>query len=163
MNVTVANPENTVRPLQAADLEQVIAIDYGHVGEPRRRFFEKRLAHANKHPDDFVHVGVSHNGTLAGFAFARISHGEFGREHAIATLDAVGVAHDSQEHGVGHALMDALRKALREKNVQSLQSEVEWTNYGLLRFFDTSGFRLAPRLVLERSVLMPLPEPIEDE
>jgi ribosomal protein S18 acetylase RimI-like enzyme len=163
MKSAAVTTDNTVRPLRSTDLERVIAIDSAHMGEPRRRFFEKRLAHAKRHPEDFVHVGVTRNSALAGFAFARILRGEFGRDQAIATLDAVGVAHDSRERGVGHALMDGLTKAMREKKVQSLQSEADWTNHGLLRFFDASGFRLASRLVLERSVLTPLAEPIEGE
>jgi len=163
MNNAAETTDNTVRPLRSTDLESVIAIDSAYVGEPRRRFFEKRLAHAKRHPEDFIHVGVTRDGALAGFAFARILRGEFGRDQAIATLDAVGVARDSQERGVGHALMDGLTKAMREKKVQSLQSQAEWTNHGLLRFFDASGFRLASRLVLERSVLTPLAEPIEGE
>ena len=163
MSNVAANTDNTVRPLRPADLERVIAIDSGHVGESRRRFFEKRLAHAQKHPEDFVHVGVVRNGTLVGFAFARILRGEFGREQAIATLDAVGVERDSRERGVGHALMDGLTAVMRQKGVHSLQSQADWTNHALLRFFDVSGFALAPRMVLERSVLTPLAEPIEDE
>src|SRR5664280_1409684 len=78
-------------------------------------------------------------------------------------LDADRVEHDSREHGVGHALMDGLTKLMREKGVQSLQSQADWTNHGLLRFFDSSGFGLAPRLVLERSVLTPLAEAPDDE
>ena len=163
MSNATATIDNNVRPLRTADLERVIAIDSAHVGEPRRHFFEKRLTHAKQHPEDFVHVGVVRNGALVGFAFARILRGEFGRDQTIATLDAVGVEHDSRERGVGRALMDGLRKAMRDKKVQSLQSQAEWTNHALLRFFDGSGFGLAPRLVLERSVLMPLAEPIEDE
>ncbi len=163
MNNAAVNTDNAVRPLRPADLERVIAIDSGYVGEPRRRFFEKRLAHAQQHPEDFAHVGVVRKGALVGFAFARILRGEFGREQAIATLDAVGVEHDNQERGVGHALMDALTKVMRDKGVQSLQSQADWTNHAVLRFFDVSGFRLAPRMVLERSVLLPLAEPLEDE
>jgi ribosomal protein S18 acetylase RimI-like enzyme len=163
MNNAAVTTNNTVRPLRSTDLERVIAIDSAHVGEPRRHFFEKRLAHANRHPEDFVHVGVVREGALVGFAFARILRGEFGREQAIATLDAVGVEHDSREHGVGRALMDGITKIMREKKVQALQSQAEWTNHVLLRFFDASGFGLAPRLVLERSVIPPLAESIEDE
>ena len=58
MNNAAVTTDNTVRPLRSTDLERVIAIDSAHVGEPRRRFFEKRLAHAKQHPEDFVHVGV---------------------------------------------------------------------------------------------------------
>jgi L-amino acid N-acyltransferase YncA len=163
MSNAAANTDNSIRPLRPTDLERVIAIDSGHVGEPRRRFFEKRLAHAKQHPEDFVHVGVVRDGALVGFAFARILRGEFGREQAIATLDAVGVERNSQERGVGHALMDGLTQVMRQKGVQSLQSQADWTNHALLRFFDSSGFGLAPRLVLERSVLTPLAEPLDDE
>jgi L-amino acid N-acyltransferase YncA len=163
MSNAAANTEDVIRPLCPTDLEQVIAIDSGHVGEPRRRFFVKRLAHASEHPEDFVHVGVARNGSLIGFAFARILRGEFGREQIIATLDAVGVASGSLERGVGRALMNALSEAMRKKGVQSLHSQADWTNHALLRFFDTSGFVLAPRLVLERSVLTPLPESVDSD
>lgn len=163
MSNAAAKTDNSVRPLRHADLERVIAIDSGHVGESRRRFFEKRLAHAKQHPEDFVHVGAVRNGALVGFAFARILRGEFGRDQAIATLDAVSVEHDSRERGVGHALMDSLTAIMRQKGVRSLQSQADWTNHALLRFFDASGFGLAPRLVLERSVLTPLAEPAEDD
>ena len=163
MSNAAATKDNNVRPLRSTDLERVIAIDSAYVGEPRRRFFEKRLAHAKQHPEDYVHVGVVRNGALVGFAFARILRGEFGREQAIATLDAVSVEHDSRERGVGHSLMASLTEIMRQKGVHSLQSQADWTNHALMRFFDASGFGLAPRLVLERSVLTPLAEPIENE
>jgi len=150
--------ETGVRRLRPADLEQVIAIDSHQFGEPRRAFFEKRLAQARKHPEDYVQVGVDRNGVLAGFAFARILRGEFGRDRAIATLDAVGVMVSSREQGLGHTLMDGLSSALQEVSVRSVQSQAAWTNHALLRFFDACGFNLAPRLVLERSALTPLPE-----
>jgi len=100
---------------------------------------------------------------LVGFAFARILRGEFGRDQAVAILDAVSVARDSQERGVGRALMNGLTEVMRQKRVHSLQSQAGWTDHALLRFFDASGFRLAPRLMLERSVLTPLAEPDEDD
>jgi GNAT superfamily N-acetyltransferase len=163
MSNAAATKDNNVRPLLSTDLERVIAIDSAHVGEPRRRFFEKRLAHAEQHREDFVHVGVARDGVLVGFAFARILRGEFGREQAMATLDAFGVERGSQDRGVGRALMNGLTEVLRRKGVQSVQSQADWTNHVLLRFFDASGFGLAPRLILERSVLTPLAEPVEDE
>ena len=156
MSSLAANTESRVRPLSPADLPRIVAIDLEHVGEPRHRFFEKRLVHAVKHPEDFVHVGVARDGMLVGFAFARIQRGEFGREQALATLDAFGVEHGSQNRG-------GLTEVMRGKGVESLQSQADWTNHPLLRFFDASGFGLAPRLVLERSVLTPLAEPAEDE
>ena len=160
MSNAAANMETKVRRLRPTDLDQVIAIDSHHFGEPRRAFFEKRLAQAKAHPADYVQVGIDRNGILVGFAFAGILRGEFGREPAIATLDAVGVMISSREQGVGHALMEGLTKALRQEGIQSLQSQANWTNHALLRYFDACGFCLAPRLVLERSALTPLSEPV---
>ena len=81
----------------------------------------------------------------------------------VARLDALGVMSSSRERGVGGALMGGLTESMRRKGVQSLQSQADWTNHALLRFFDASGFGLAPRLMLERSVLTPMAESIEDE
>jgi L-amino acid N-acyltransferase YncA len=163
MIAAATSPASEVRPLRFADLDRLVAIDSAHVSESRRRFFEKRLNHIRDHPEDFVHVGVVRDGALVGFAVARIMRGEFGRDQATATLDAVGVMTESQERGVGRSLMSGLIAAMREKGVQSLQSQADWTQHALLRFFDASGFRLAPRMMLERSDLKPLAEPVEDE
>ena len=163
MSNAAATQDNNVHPLRSIDLERIIAIDSAHVGEPRRRFFEKRLAHAEQHREDFVHVGVTRDGMLVGFAFARILRGEFGRDQATATLDALGVERSSQDRGVGYALMNGLSDVLRRKKVQSLQSQADWTNHVLLRYFGACDFGLAPRLILERSVLTPLAAPVEAE
>ena len=157
------NMETRVRRLRPTDLEQVIAIDSQQYGEPRRAFFEKRLAQAKAHQGEYIQVGLDRNGRLLGFAFARILRGEFGREQAVATLDAIGVMAAIREQGVGHELMDGLTKALRQEGVRSVQSQASWTNHALLRFFDSCGFSLAPRLVLERSILIPLTEPLDDD
>jgi ribosomal protein S18 acetylase RimI-like enzyme len=163
MSNVAANTETKVRRLRPTDLEQVIVIDSQQYGEPRRVFFEKRLAQAKEHQRDYIQVGLDRNSCLVGFAFARILRGEFGREQAIATLDAIGVMAACREQGVGHELMDGLTRALRQEGVRSLQSQASWTNHALLPFFDSCGFSLAPRLVLERSILTPLAEPVEGE
>lgn len=155
--------ERIARPLSADDLERVIAIDRAHAGRPRRHFFEKRMAAAKLHPNDFVQVGVVSGGSLGGFAIARVLRGEFGREHAVAVLDAMGVDPERQEGGVGEALMAEVIKNLREMGVRSVQSQVRWGHDNLLRFFNASGFMLAPRLALERPLAERLDETSEEE
>jgi N-acetylglutamate synthase-like GNAT family acetyltransferase len=98
-------------------------------------------------------------GSLRGFATARVFCGEFGREPTIAMLDAIGVEMEVQERGVGHTLMDGLIETMRRAGVHTLQSQAEWTDHGLMRFFDASGFKLANRVVLERSNSQRLAEP----
>jgi N-acetylglutamate synthase-like GNAT family acetyltransferase len=161
MNSSAA-AKRDVRHLGADDVETVIAIDRAHSGRARRRFFEKLFAAAKARPDDFVCVGIERAGALQGFAIARILRGEFGREKAVAVLNAVGVEPQSQERGIGHALLSELIENLRSMGVRSLQSLADWTSHDLLHFFDTSGFTLAPQLALERSAVEPLQEASEE-
>lgn len=161
----LASPDaakRTARRLSMDDLERVIAIDRTHVGHSRRHFFEKRMQVATLNPNDFIQIGVMWGGALCGFAIARILRGDFGREQAVAVLDAVGVEPDSQECGVGRCLMQELACAMRRMGVDSLQSQAAWRDQNLLRFFHASGFEIAPRLALERTVAERLDEPSEE-
>ncbi len=150
------------RALGADDLERVIAIDRAHAGHTRRRFFETRFAAAAAHPEDFVHVGVMRGGALRGFACARLLRGEFGRENATAVLDAIGVEPASRETGVGRGLLQELITRLRALGARTLHSQTDWSDPQLTRFFAAAGFKLAPRVALERSLAAPLVEQSED-
>jgi GNAT superfamily N-acetyltransferase len=157
-----ATQDNGPRALNAGDLERVIAIDRAHAGGGRRRFFEKRFAAAAAHPDDFIHVGVMRGGSLRGFAFARLLRGEFGRAHVGAVLDVIGVDPVSRETGIGRSLLEGLVARLRAVGVRTLHSQAEWSDPGLTHFFAATGFRLAPRVALERSLAAPLLEQSEN-
>ncbi len=162
MVVSLADLNHDLGLLSAVHLDRVVAIDRAHTGSSRRRFFEKRFAAAESNPDDFVLLGIMRGGALRGFAIARVLHGEFGREEDVAVLDAVGVETESQDRGIGHKLMDELVATLRQKGVRSLHSQAKWVNYDLLRFFEASGFELAPRFILERSVSERLSEEVDE-
>ena len=97
------------------------------------------------------------------FVFARLLHGEFGHAQDVAALDLIGVESASEHHGIGQTLMQALTETMKKRGVKLLHSETDWTNHGLVRFFASSGFALAPRLLLERSVAEPLLEPSEED
>jgi GNAT superfamily N-acetyltransferase len=158
-----ATPDTGPRALDAGDLERVIAIDRSPGGHTRRRFFEKRFAAAAAHPEDFVHVGMMRGGALRGYALARLLRGEFGREHVTAVLDAVGVEPSSRETGIGRALLQELVARLRAQGARTLHSQAEWSEPELTRFFAATGFKLAPRVALERSLATPLVEPSEED
>ena len=162
MAIALARSKEGTRSIDAGDLERMIAIDRAHTGHSRRRFFEKRFAAAAAHPEDFVQIGLIRGGSLRGFAIARLSRGEFGREDVVAVLDVVGVEAESQDRGVGQTLIEQLMEILRQKKVRSLHSQASWASHQLLRFFEASGFQLSPRMVLERSVTEALLEPAEE-
>jgi len=162
MSKRPVSPVSGVRPLRPDDLERVIAIDKALTGSARRRFMEKRLMAAQAAPDDFVQLGVERAGTLTGFALGRVLHGEFGLVEPAAVLDTIGVDPASQGQGCGHALMDGLLDLLRSKGVQALHSQAEWSSHGMLKFFDSTGFALAPRVVLERGTAQSMSEQGEE-
>ena len=151
-----------IRPIDADDLEAVVAIDRAHTKYSRRRFFEKRFAQAATHPAEFVQIGFARGGSLRGFAIAHLLRGQFGRDDSVAVLDALGVEFDSQSHGMGHLLISELLEILRQRGVRVLHSQSSWRNHDLLCFFDRCGFRLSPRTVLDRSVAAPLYEVVEE-
>ena len=151
-----------IRPIDADDLEAVVAIDRAHTKYSRRRFFEKRFAQAATHPAEFVQIGFARGGSLRGFAIVHLLRGQFGRDDSVAVLDALGVEFDSQSHGMGHLLISELLEILRQRGVRVLHSQSSWRNHDLLCFFDRCGFRLSPRIVLDRSVAAPLYEVVEE-
>ncbi|MCP5036183.1 MAG: GNAT family N-acetyltransferase [Rhodobacteraceae bacterium] len=143
--------EVELRPLTAENLEAVIAIDKATSGTSRRGYFEKRLAAATEGPRDYVYVGLHAGGKLAGFAFAKLVSGEFGKSGASASLDAIGVDPESSARGYGHMLLEEIEKVLRHKGVATLMSQIDWSQPKVHGFFAHAGFELASRLVLTRN------------
>jgi ribosomal protein S18 acetylase RimI-like enzyme len=143
----------SIRPLAAADLDAVVAIDKAVSGRPRRGFFEKRLAHLVREPAAFVALAAEREGRLVGFVFARLYRGEFGGDVAEATVDAIGVATEAQRQGVGRRLMDAMAATMRSHGIKEIVTQADWTETNLTAFFGAMKFSLAPRIVLERPVV----------
>jgi ribosomal protein S18 acetylase RimI-like enzyme len=142
----------SLRPLTVDDLDRVAAIDRTLIGRSRRGFFETRLKGALRDPKRFLFVGVCDGDELVGFVLARMLEGEFGGDSPIAVLDAIGLDPRRRGKGYGRQLMTGLEDVMRQKNVRELQSQLDWDNHALMRFLDAAGFRLAPRVVLSRSV-----------
>ena len=141
----------TIRPLEAADLDAVVAIDAVFTGRSRRSFFERRLDAALKDPKAFVYVGACIGGELKGYALVRLLGGEFGHDSA-GMLDAIGVEPEARGAGLGGTLLSGVEEVMRHKGIAELQTETEWTNAGLLGFLAHAGFERAPRVVLKRDV-----------
>ena len=150
-----------VRVLRADELDIAAAIDAANTGRSRRSFLAKRLRAAEQSADDYLHLGIDAGDSLAGFALARVLRGEFGRDELVAVLDVIDADRRIAVRGCGQRLLAALAARLRQRGVRKLYSESDWTNHTVLRFFATSGFELARRVILERAVDEPLAEPPE--
>jgi len=139
----------TCRMLNAEDLDAVVELDRRSGGISRQGFMRKRLASHLRHADAFISMAALVNDVLAGFAFCHLIEGEFGGRERMAVLDALGVDPDYQGHGVGHEMLDYLVNTVRERGGHELRTQALWDQRGLIDFFSSTGFSLAPRLVLE--------------
>jgi GNAT superfamily N-acetyltransferase len=149
------------RPLAPADLERVVAIDGAAAGRSRRGFYAKRFAALAEDPASEVALAADRDGQLVGFAFAHRLDGEFGGAAPVGVLDAIAVDAAARSSGVARALLEGLEAALRQRGVRELRTQADWTEHGLMSFFASAGFRLSPRLVLEREVERPLDDELD--
>lgn len=155
--------ETHIRPLTGADFEAVVALDARIAGQPRRGYFEKRLAAALRHPTSHLQVAIAGASRLQGFLLARSADGEYGGSDPAVVLETIGVDPEAQRGGLGRRMVEKLAELARARGARALRTQADWRDHSLLRLFERAGFRLAPRQVLERAVhRMPLPATDEE-
>ena len=137
-----------IRPLTGADFEAVVALDARITGQPRRGYFEKRLASALRHPRLHFQLGVTGPAGLQGFLLARRADGEYGRRDPSVVLETIGVDPAAQRAGRGRRMLAGLGELAASRGARVLCTQADWRDHSLLRLFDRAGFRLAPRQVL---------------
>jgi ribosomal protein S18 acetylase RimI-like enzyme len=142
----------TVRRLKPGDLDRVVAIDTLLTGRPRRGYFEHKLATNQLDSTIEASLAVDIDRRLVGYLLVRVWTGEFGVSEPVAVLDTIGVHPSFQGKGIGEALVHQLATNLRGLNVATIRTEVNWNDFGLLRFFHSSGFKPAQRLCLDLSL-----------
>ena len=152
----------SIRPLRAADFERMVEIDKAITDRGRRGFYEKRFSASSSNPQDFVGLAAERDGKVLGFVLAHLLSGEFGVTAPVGVLDAIGVDPAARGFCVGQRLLGGLEQTLTDRGVTEVRTEANWTEHSLVSFFATAGFRLAPRLVLDRSIGTPIEEEGED-
>jgi ribosomal protein S18 acetylase RimI-like enzyme len=152
MATGMQSTDYTVRRLIREDLAKVTEIDASHSGTSRRGYFEKRLAAALREPNSNIQLGIDGAAGLEAYVLARILDGEFGQVSASVLLEVIGVAPGSQRSGMGMRLIAALEMEMRARGIARLQTQAEWSNHGLLKYFADNGFSKAPRHIIQRSV-----------
>jgi ribosomal protein S18 acetylase RimI-like enzyme len=152
---TIDTDHVEVRNLRNEDLDWIVRIDAQHAGRPRREYFKLKLGEAATDTGVRISLAAVVKGEPAGFLMGRLYYGEFGQPEPTAILDSLGVAEAFAGQHVAKALMRQLEMNLSGLGIERLQTQVEWDQLDLLRFFQRTGFRPAARLCLEKVVTRP--------
>ncbi len=147
--------QTTVRPLRPTDAEAVARIDRERSGRSRTEFYARRFQIIAEEPRSFLALAAEQDGRVVGFAFARVLDGEFGGAAPVGVLDAIGVSVQAARGGVASTLLSGLEATLAGQGVRELRTQAEWTQHGFAAFLSATGFRLSPRIVLERGLERP--------
>ena len=137
------------RPLTAADLDKVVAIDGAIGGRTRRSYFERRLAAAMREPKLHAQFAVDDESGLAGYVLGRVLEGEFGRIEPAMRLEVVGVKLEARGRGIGLALERAIEDESRRRGLKEMRTGASWRDHQMLRFLDAAGYRLGRNQVVD--------------
>ena len=157
MSSSLENPKTHVRALRAEDIEDIVRIDARVTGRPRPEFLKAKLGRALSDGVQ-MSLGAEVDGRLVGFLMGAVFYGEFGQPEPVASIDTLGVHPDYWKRGIGHALWDQFARNLKALQIARIHTQVDWTNWSLLRFLERVGFVPAPRLCLEKAL-----DPTRDE
>ncbi len=144
-----------VRLLRKNDLDWVVRIDAQRTGHARPRYFELKIAEAERDTSVRISLAGEIDGEPAGFLMARLYYGEFGQPEPVAILDTIGVGQAFAHKHVAKALLRQLEMNLAALGIERLETQVDWRMRDLLGFFERAGFGPAPRLCLEKKVQRP--------
>lgn len=146
---TLETPTVTVRSIRESDLAAITDIDALSSHRRRPGYFRMIFQRSVKLAEMQMSLVAEFEGRIVGFAIASVYYGEYGIVEPAASIDAVGVVLELRRKGVGHALLDQLRANLAALGVTTFRSEVDWSDFELLAFFESEGFVPSPRLCLE--------------
>ena len=150
-----------LRSLHPNDLDRISEIESRIAGRPRKAFFEKRLAVATATPESFITCAALDGEKVVGYGFARLQAGEFGATRPVAVLDVIGVDPDVQGKGIGKAVLSGIEQRMEKKGIDTLGTQVAWTDHAMSGFLSSMGFNLAPSRIMERDT-SPLEEKITE-
>lgn len=144
----------TLRAMRPDDLDAIVQLDAQIAGATRRAYFERRLIVLGEETTASHTLGLvaEAGGTVAGFVMGTLTSGEFGFTDVTALIDSIAVHPDYLRQRIGRQLVEAFLAECTACGARDVYTLVNWNSWEMLRFFDSTGFSLAPTVPLRRRI-----------
>jgi GNAT superfamily N-acetyltransferase len=141
-----------IRPAEASDLGQVIAIDAEITGlEKTDYWYELFHRYGGSRTRQRLFLVAEAAGRVEGFIIGEVRDWEFGSPPT-GWVFGIDVRPSSRLGGVGTRLLEALCDGLRHAGVDRVQTLISRDNSLVLSFFRSQGMMAAPVIALEKSL-----------
>lgn len=137
-----------IRKMTLKDLKRIIEIDTKVLGTARPEYWEMKLTIAEKH-SPVSSLVAELDGKVVGFIIGDASGWEYGVPESTGLIDTVGVDPDYQRRGIASLLFREMISNLKKVGVNKVTTFVTWSDWELLKFFNTVGFKLGKMVNLE--------------
>jgi ribosomal protein S18 acetylase RimI-like enzyme len=131
-----------VRPVEDADLGEIVALDEKISGQYRPGVWERRLGYYMRRDPEASMVAVA-DGRVLGFMFGEVRSGEFGLEEPTGWIEVVGVDPAARGRSIGRQLADRMLLHFRGKGATTVRTLVEGGMDEIAGFFSSIGFEPA--------------------
>jgi ribosomal protein S18 acetylase RimI-like enzyme len=141
-----------IRPIEAADLAQVIAIDAEASGiEKVDYWYELFHRYGSRGQRQRFFLVAEGKGAIQGFIIGEIRDWEF-RLPPCGWVFGIAVRRDARLGGVGSALLAAIVDCFRRAGVDKVRTLTTREDNLMLSFFRSQGMMAAPSIPLERDL-----------
>lgn len=132
----------TVRPLDTADIGDVVAIDEKISGKYRPETWERRIAYYLRRDPEAALVAVA-GPRVVGFMLGEVRAGEFGLEEPTGWIEVLGVDPEFRGRAVGRQLAEVMLAHFKRLDATSVRTLVDGGMPEIAGFFSALGFEPA--------------------
>ncbi len=137
-----------IRKMAFRDLKRIIEIDTKILGKARPGYWEMKLIIAEKN-SPVSSLVAEMDGKVVGYLIGDASGWEYGVSESTGLIDAIGVDPEFQRKGIASLLFKEMIANLKKVGVTKVTTFVTWSDWEILKFFNTVGFKLGKMVNLE--------------
>lgn len=143
--------EVEIRVMDYRDLDAIVEIDVKVLGKSRPEYWQMKIE-LSKSRSPMASLVAEAEGKVVGFILGDASGWEYGIPDTVGWIDTIGVHPDYQKRGIARALLMEMVNNLKKVGVDTIYTFVNWRDWGLLQFFDATGFRRGDMINLELKI-----------